>query len=76
MATSTSDKGRLLRVSEIAEMTRLSEGSVRWHRKTGYMPFMFIVGRGLAAWEADVLAWLDEQQRADAEKRAATATAK
>lgn len=61
--------GRLLTVPEVAEMLRTPEGTVRYWRHMGHGPAGFKLGRRVVFREEDVLAWLDSQAKADADRR-------
>lgn len=58
------DRGELLYLPRIMEITGMAEGTVRSRYHLGQMPFLWKLGRRLVAWERDLEAWLDEQQQA------------
>lgn len=57
---------RLLNISEVAEVTRLSENTLRWLRHTGSGPRSGKLGRRLMYREQDVQTWIDQQFEATA----------
>lgn len=65
------DRGRLLLMPEISEMTRIPEGTLRYLRHCGRGPLLFKSGGRLVAWEADVRTYLAEQEAAGQEHYAA-----
>ncbi|MEV4020209.1 hypothetical protein AB0J35_58005 [Nonomuraea angiospora] len=46
---------------EIAKRTETPEGTLRYYRHLGRVPWLRKVGGRLGAWESDVIAWIDEQ---------------
>ena len=54
----------LLLIDEVAEITRLSESSLRWLRHRGEGPAAFKVGRRLRYRRSAVLEWVAKQERA------------
>lgn len=51
---------KLLTITEVAEMTRLPEATLRWFRHDGTKgPKSAKLGRRVVYREADVLAWID-----------------
>jgi predicted DNA-binding transcriptional regulator AlpA len=54
----------LLLLPEIAELTRLSESSLRWLRHRGEGPSGFKMGRRLVFRRTAVEAWISERERA------------
>lgn len=58
----TSERGRLLYLPEIIEMTGMPENTIRSRYHRGEMPPMWKLGRRLVAWEFDLIKWLDEQR--------------
>lgn len=52
---------RLLLTSEVAEMTRLPEATIRWFRHAGKGPASAKLGRRVVYRESDVLRWIDAQ---------------
>ncbi|GAA0402554.1 hypothetical protein GCM10009530_63120 [Microbispora corallina] len=63
----TNPKGRVLNMKEIAEMTRIPQGTLRYYRHQRRGPVLFKQGRCLVAYEADVRAWMAEQYAAGRE---------
>ena len=53
---------RLLILSEVSELTRIPETSLRWLRHVGRAPWLWKSGRKIVAWESDVRKFLDEQR--------------
>jgi predicted DNA-binding transcriptional regulator AlpA len=53
-------------VPEVSRFTGIPEPTLRWYRSKGKGPRSFRVGRRIRYRKADVLAWLDEQERATA----------
>jgi predicted DNA-binding transcriptional regulator AlpA len=49
----------LLTMPEIAELTKLPEGTLRYFRHMGRGPRLEKHGRRLRGWRSDVLAWLE-----------------
>jgi predicted DNA-binding transcriptional regulator AlpA len=54
----------ILRIDEVADLTRTPEATLRYWRHKGVGPRSFKVGRRVAYDRADVVAWLDEQRAA------------
>ena len=57
---------KLLTVSEVAEMCRLPEATIRWFRHAGKGPASAKLGRRVVYREAEVMKWIDDQFAADA----------
>ncbi|MGE5763268.1 MAG: helix-turn-helix transcriptional regulator [Mycobacterium leprae] len=55
---------RLLSLREVAAMTRLTEGTLRWYRHRGLGPAGFRLGRRVVYREADVVAWIEQHRSA------------
>lgn len=53
-------------VPEVSAYTGIPEPTLRWYRSRGMGPRSFRVGRKIRYRKADVLAWLDEQERKSA----------
>lgn len=52
---------KLLTITEVAEMTRLPEATLRWFRHEGTKgPKSAKLGRRVVYRESDVLAWIDK----------------
>jgi len=52
---------KLLTLAEVAEMTRLSENTMRWLRHQDKGPKAGKLGRRLVYREKDVIAWVNDQ---------------
>ena len=52
---------KLLTTTEVAEMTRLPEATIRWFRHAGKGPRSARLGRRVVYREADVLQWIEDQ---------------
>ena len=50
---------KLLTTTEVAEMTRLPEATIRWFRHAGKGPRSARLGRRVVYRESDVLAWIE-----------------
>jgi predicted DNA-binding transcriptional regulator AlpA len=50
-----------LNIKEAAEVTGVTEGTLRWHRHRGTGPKSFKLGRRVAYRMEDLRAWIDEQ---------------
>lgn len=61
----------LLTVKEVAEMTRLPAGTLRYFRHCGTGPESFKIGRRLVYRRQAVLDWLTAQEAADHRRRSA-----
>ena len=53
--------GKVLRITQVSEMTGVPEATLRWWRHVGSGPKSFKIGRAVAYLESDVEAWLGEQ---------------
>ncbi|NKZ13663.1 helix-turn-helix domain-containing protein [Mycolicibacterium septicum DSM 44393] len=53
-------------VAEVSAYAGIPEATLRWYRSKGKGPRSFRVGRKIRYRKADVLAWLDEQERTTA----------
>lgn len=62
--TTTTSEDRLLLLPEIAEMTRMPEGTLRYLHHRRELPFLWKRRRRLVAYEADVKSWLKDQREA------------
>ena len=51
---------KLLTTTEVAEMTRLPEATIRWFRHAGKGPRSARLGRRVVYRESDVLAWIED----------------
>ncbi|MFG2002318.1 helix-turn-helix transcriptional regulator [Spirillospora sp. NPDC048911] len=56
---------RLLQLDQMAEITTLSEATLRWLRHRGEGPPMFKLGRRLVCWERDLHAWIAAEAAKD-----------
>jgi len=54
----------LLRTREVAELTGIAEGTLRWWRYTSQGPKSFTLGRRVVYDAEDVRRWIDEQYAA------------
>ncbi len=52
---------KLLTTTEVAEMTRLPEATIRWFRHAGKGPRSARLGRRVVYRESDVLQWIEDQ---------------
>ncbi len=57
---------KLLTTTEVAEMTRLPEATIRWFRHAGKGPRSARLGRRVVYRESDVLQWIEDQFAAGA----------
>ena len=57
---------KLLTTTEVAEMTRLPEATIRWFRHAGKGPRSARLGRRVVYRESDVLAWIENAFAEDA----------
>lgn len=57
---------QVLTLPEIAQLTRLPVATLRYYRHIGKGPATFKAGRRVVAYEADVIAWLDQQRAQEA----------
>lgn len=67
--------GKLLTLSEVAELTRLPEATLRWFRHCCKGPKSGKLGRRVMYRESDVEEWIDAQFKSDAESGVAWTTA-
>ncbi|WP_268895699.1 helix-turn-helix transcriptional regulator [Nocardia sp. CY41] len=63
VATHPYESPRLLTYDEVAEMTRLPVGTLRYMRHNGYGPKSFKLGRQVRFDYEDVLDWIEEQRK-------------
>lgn len=56
---------KLLTVTEVADMTRLPEATIRWFRHAGKGPRSAKLGRRVVYRESDVLQWIEDQFAAE-----------
>lgn len=56
----------LLLLSEVSELTRLPEATIRWHRNQGTGPKGFLLGRRLVFRRGEVRRWIREREQAGA----------
>lgn len=56
----------IMLIGEVAELTRLSENTLRWLRHDGRGPKSAKLGRRIVYRESDVIAWIDAQFAAEA----------
>ncbi len=59
---------KLLTITEVAELTRLPEATLRWFRHCGKGPKSGKLGRRVMYRESDVRAWIDQQFTPEAEQ--------
>ncbi len=59
---------KLLTITEVAELTRLSEATLRWFRHCGKGPKSGKLGRRVMYRESDVAEWIDAQFTPEAEQ--------
>ena len=52
---------KLLTTTEVADMTRLPEATIRWFRHAGKGPRSAKLGRRVVYRESDVLQWIEDQ---------------
>ena len=57
---------KLLTTTEVADMTRLPEATIRWFRHAGKGPRSAKLGRRVVYRESDVLQWIEDQFAAGA----------
>lgn len=57
---------KLLTVTEVSELTRLPEATIRWFRHAGKGPRSAKLGRRVVYRESEVLAWIEAQFDAEA----------
>ena len=70
------DRGELLYLPRIMEITGMPEGTIRSRYHSGTMPCLWKLGRRLVAWEADLDQWMAEQQEATTKTRASKVEAR
>lgn len=70
------DRGELLYLPRIMEITGMPEGTIRSRYHSGTMPCLWKLGRRLVAWEDELNQWLAEQQEATTKTRASKAEAR
>lgn len=58
----------LLTLSEVAELTRLPEATLRWFRHCGKGPKSGKLGRRVMYRESDVTEWIDSQFKSETDK--------
>lgn len=58
---------KLLTTTEVAEMTRLPEATIRWFRHAGKGPRSARLGRRVVYRESDVLQWIENAFAEDAQ---------
>lgn len=58
------DRGELLYLPGIMEITGMPEATIRSRYHQGTMPCLWKFGRRLVAWESELDQWLAEQQAA------------
>lgn len=56
---------KLLTTTEVADMTRLPEATIRWFRHAGKGPRSAKLGRRVVYRESDVLQWIEDQFAAE-----------
>jgi predicted DNA-binding transcriptional regulator AlpA len=59
-----SDENELLRLEQVAEITKLSQSTLRWLRHRGQGPPAFKLGRRLMFRRSAVLDWIRRQEEA------------
>ncbi len=59
---------KLLTITEVAELTRLSEATLRWFRHCGKGPKSGKLGRRVMYRESDIASWIDSQFNSEAER--------
>lgn len=65
----------LLVTSEVADLTRLPDATLRWFRHVGRGPASFrLGGRRVVYRRSDVLAWIEEQRAEERRRREAVAS--
>lgn len=70
MTITRKDRGELLYLPRIMEITGMPEGTIRSRYHSGTMPCLWKLGRRLVAWEAELDQWMAEQQEATTKTRA------
>jgi DNA-binding transcriptional MerR regulator len=53
----------LMTLTEVAELVRVPEATLRYWRHLGTGPHGFRIGRSVRYWRNEVVHWLDEQSR-------------
>ncbi|GAA4933834.1 putative DNA-binding transcriptional regulator AlpA [Nonomuraea thailandensis] len=53
---------RILRMPQIEELTQVPQGTLRYYRHLGRVPWLRKIGGRLGAWESDVYAWIEAQE--------------
>jgi len=53
----------LMSITEVAELVRVPEATVRYWRHLGEGPRGFRIGRSVRFWRTEVVQWLDDQSR-------------
>lgn len=61
----------LMTTAEVAELTRLPVGTLRYFRHSNTGPTSFKLGRRVTYRRDAVMAWIADQERADSERRPA-----
>jgi predicted DNA-binding transcriptional regulator AlpA len=56
------DRGRILHLPEIAQITGMPEATIRSKYHGGTMRCVWKLGRRLVVWEKDLRDWLDQQR--------------
>lgn len=54
----------LLLISEVSELTRMPEATIRWHRHQGTGPEGFRLGRRVVFRRGEVRKWIAEREQA------------
>lgn len=70
MTITRKDRGELLYLPDIMEITGMPEGTIRSRYHSGTMPCLWKLGRRLVAWERDLEEWLEAQRAATTKIRA------
>lgn len=70
MTITRKDRGELLYLPRIMEITGMPEGTIRSRYHSGTMPCLWKLGRRLVAWERDLEEWLEVQRAATTKTRA------
>lgn len=68
MDSLTDDRGRLLYLEDIADITGMPINTIRSQFHRGILP-LWKLGRRLVIWERDLTEWLDEHQQATLKDR-------
>lgn len=69
MSRAESDDEQLMVISEVAELTRQPESTLRWMRHRGRGPQGFVLGKRLVWRRSVVLAWIKQQEQEQADAR-------